>query len=72
MPEDQNPKYTRSTNQFERDMTAAAQYVRTFESEAIIAGPLADVLYAVGCMFSEEGTTTEQRELLERVVRAIR
>ena len=65
-------KYTNNSNQFHRDCIAGSTFIESYEKDCPDAKVFADILYALGCKFSEEGTTSRQDELLRRVASALR
>lgn len=61
-------KYKGKPNLFYNDMLEAAEYVRELEKEnKTPQSNLNDVVYAIGCQFSENGSTTEQDLFLDEI-----
>jgi len=65
-------KYNENSNQFHRDCVEGAAFIGSYKKDCPEADIYANIIYALGCKFSEEGTTSEQDELLRKVVNALK
>lgn len=59
-------KYKGKPNLFYNDMIEAAEYLREIETPEPVER-LPELLYAIGCKYSEEGSTTEQDSFINDV-----
>lgn len=65
-------KYNENSSQFYRDCQDGSTFIESFEKDCADTRVFSTLIYALGCKFSEEGTTNSQEELLKLVANCVR